>query len=138
MLTKNGGEKMNNDIVTIELPINIGFRELKHISEVLNAYVNNPYDMEETPERIVINLSSDCAFIENEDYQMYMVNNQDRLEQWVTCDECDYEAFKSDISFEQSLRYDEIVKEHDFNLLCYLCFTARLEDVIEELEQAEI
>ena len=123
---------MNNDIYTIELPKNICFRELQHISEVLNAYLKNPYDMEETPKRICINLSSDRAFIENEDYQCYMLNNQDRLEEWVRCDECDYEAFKSDVSFEQSLRYDEIVKEHDFNLLCYLCFESRLHDVIQE------
>ena len=88
--------------------------------------------MEETPERIVVNLSSDTAFIENEDYKAYMVNNQDRLEEWVTCDECTAEGFKSDDQFKQSLKYDDIVKDHNRNLLCSLCFDSRLHDVIQE------
>ena len=123
---------MNNDIYTIELPKRIGFRELKHISEALNAYVQNPYDMEELPKRIVVNLSSDMAFIENEDYKAYIVNIQGRLEEWVHCDECTAEGLKSDDQFKLSLKYDDIVKDHDRNLLCSLCFDSRLHDVIQE------
>lgn len=123
---------MNNDIYTIELPERIGFRELKHISETLNAYVQNPYDMEETPETIVVNLSSDCAFIENEEHTAYMVNDQGRLEEWVHCDECTAEGFKSDEQFKLSLKYDDIVQDHNRNLLCSLCFDSRLHDVIQE------
>lgn len=82
-------------IVTSDLS-KFGFREIRIMKDILNAYVKNPYVVEGSDLTISMNTYSGYVFLSDEDYNTYMLNG-DELELFVMCEECNAEDFISEL-----------------------------------------
>lgn len=93
-----------------------GYRELKMAAELLTAYKTDRDKTELFGDqvRIEFNRSSGHVFLIDENYQVAMMNN-DVLEDWLHCEGCDREGFRSEIGFADDRTCAEcyIGGEHD-------------------------
>lgn len=74
----------------------LGYREIKIVTELLQKYNESNNQDLPYPFKIGYNLDSDNAFIFDEDYNTFMLNNEDQLEQFYNCGNCGKEGFKVD------------------------------------------
>lgn len=85
-------------VTTIDLA-EFGFREIKEVWRLLDAWVRKGLPVEFVNERVqvMMNKSGGGVFLRNEDFQVCMMGD-DRLEMWVQCSECGREDVRG--SFE--------------------------------------
>lgn len=84
-----------DDIVTSDLS-NFGYREIREAINLLNAYLENPTIILEDGLKICFNTHSGYVFLSDEEYNVYMVNNN-KLEQWHNCPICGAEGFLEEV-----------------------------------------
>lgn len=74
-----------------------GFRELKMASELLNAYINDPNGIDHSDGlKLAFNMNSGYVFLTDEDYRDYMLNGNDKLEEYLHCSYCGHEGFREE------------------------------------------
>lgn len=80
-----------------------GSRERFIAGELLIAWSNeewtSPSDHLEDNVTLEFNPSSGYVFLVDEDYNVVMLNNDNKLENWLTCRDCDEEGFRSEVEF---------------------------------------
>ena len=82
------------DIVTADLS-RFGYRELMIAGKLLHAYSEQPADFLGTGLTINFNTHSGYVFLSDEDYNVGMLDEDDKLKQWFSCPECGHEGFDS-------------------------------------------
>jgi len=75
-----------------------GYREKRMAAELLNAMCRGlPDDFSDDQVTVMMNTSSGCVFLTNDDYQVAMMNGH-KLESFYSCPECGHEGFKEDMA----------------------------------------
>jgi hypothetical protein len=72
-----------------------GYREIRMASELLNAYLESPSEIQLDNVKVGFNPQSAAVFLYDDEYNTYMLNGK-RLEQWFNCSDCGHEGFKED------------------------------------------
>lgn len=78
----------------------LGVREIEQLAEMLKLYANGDWQSasDELQDGIKweYNPISDNLFLVDEDFNVAMVNDNGKLENWLTCSNCGKEAFRSE------------------------------------------
>jgi hypothetical protein len=92
---------MNDNTYTEDLS-RFGFREIKMLSEILNAWVKDglPDDFSNDEVKPAMNMNSGNVFLVNSDYQVAMMNG-DKLESFYSTPYDGHEGF-----------YDELIEQY--------------------------
>lgn len=105
------------EIVTCDLTA-FGYREIDMAIELLKAYNDNKRSIDIGDGlKLCFNTHSGCVFLTDEDYRLYMINNEtEDLEEWHNCPICGCEGFKDyvtdiDNHTEQDKECKEWIKE---------------------------
>lgn len=83
-----------------------GYRELEIAGDLLKAYTNIGRKMQtenfEMSDNVAVefNPSSGNVFLVDEDCNVGMINDDGKLENWLSCSNCGYEGYKSDEAFD--------------------------------------
>ena len=86
-----------DEIVTADLS-NFGYRELRSAIKLLEAYIDNKQNLDVGDGlKLCFNSHSGYVFLTNEDYRVFMLNNEE-LEEWFNCPICGCEGFKEEVS----------------------------------------
>ncbi len=101
-----------NETTTTDLS-KFGFREIKMLSKILNAWVKHglPNDFDNDAVVPMMNFNSGNVFLTNSNYDVAMMNC-DRLESFYSCPECGHEGFKDEMEHEGNsdcLEYQECI-----------------------------
>ena len=80
-----------------------GSRERYMAGELLIAWANEDWastsDHLENKVSLEFNPNSGYVFLVDEDYNVAMLNSDNRLENWLTCRDCGEEGFRSEVEF---------------------------------------
>lgn len=88
------------DIVTSDLS-RFGFRELDMVADLLKEYAKHGMsDVLGDNVTINMNTSSGNVFLSDEDYNVVLLNDEGKLEQFDTCSYCENEGFVSEIKLD--------------------------------------
>ena len=82
-----------------------GFREYDIASKLLHALANPSKETQANPNEFYLsdgvvlefNPSSGYVFLVDEDYNVAMLNDEGKLENFLTCSNCGFEAFQSKV-----------------------------------------
>ena len=87
-----------------------GHREIKIVSELLNAWIEQGLPEDFCNEEVVpmMNQNSGYVVLTNAECQVAMMNG-DKLESWYTCHQCGHEGFKEDMRHNMD---DELCREY--------------------------
>jgi hypothetical protein len=92
---------------------NFGYRELEIASKLLRALTENEWNSKDdvmgNEVRLEFNPQSGYVFLTDEDYNVAMLNDKSKLENWLSCGECGKEGPRSEVAFS------------DYNNLCEEC-----------------
>lgn len=81
----------------------MGSREQFMAGELLIAWSNNAWasnaDHLEDDVKLEFNPSSGNVYLVDKDYNVVMLNGDDKLENWLYCGDCGTEGFRSEVSF---------------------------------------
>jgi len=76
-----------------------GKRELEEAGKLLLAYANTPLYIGEGL-KLEFNMTFGCVFLVNEDHQVFMLNEDNRLEEFLSCPICGAEGFADEIGWD--------------------------------------
>lgn len=93
---------MENDNIVMTDLSRFGYKELEEGSKLLMAYANDQYETQEDKNamykglQLCFNSYSGVVFLTDDDYQVLLLNDNDKLESWLNCWNCGKEKFRSD------------------------------------------
>ena len=73
-----------------------GIRELNLAADLLKAYVKEQPEFLGEGVQVWSNMNSGYVFLSDNDYNVAMLNEDDKLEQFFSCPECGQEGFKEE------------------------------------------
>lgn len=81
-----------------------GYRELEILRDILDSYLSNgvPAGFSNHGMRPAFNMHSGYVFLVNEDYDVLMLDDDKKLQYYLSCPECGNEGFKEDLSFQEN------------------------------------
>lgn len=85
---------MTNNPVTYDLS-KFGNRELVMVVDLVEGLIRSDMEIGEKI-KIGFNMNSGYVFLSNEDFGVYMMNDQ-FLSEWFSCPECDTEGFSNEL-----------------------------------------
>ena len=84
---------------------NLGYREVDQLADLLKLYANAQWEKDSElgiGVKWEYNPMSDNLFLVDEDYNVAMLNDDDKLENWLTCSNCGAEDFRSLIKIDDN------------------------------------
>ena len=81
-----------------------GFREYGMASDLLNALADNKFQSDQddiySGIKLEFNQDSGNVFLVDNDYNILMLNDNKKLENWLNCSNCGKEGFRSELEKE--------------------------------------
>ena len=74
----------------------LGFREIDQLGDLLKAYAEHGTDFLGNEVKWEYNPMSDNLFLTDEDYNVGMLTDEGKIEQWIYCGNCGNEGFASE------------------------------------------
>lgn len=93
---------MSNNIVTADFS-DFGYVELGKAKDLLTAYMENKLARDSVKDwisdglKICFNKNSGYVFFSDEDYNTFLLNENDELDVWLNCPECGTEGFPKEL-----------------------------------------
>ena len=95
----------------------LGYHEIDILSDLLKAYADQKWNSEkdELNDGVIweYNPNFDNVFLVDEDYNVAMMNNDGKLENWLNCGNCGTEGFRSEVDFEDDFTCKECHKKEE-------------------------
>ena len=88
-------KNMKNDFIEVDLSDLLQHVSSNDICELFAAYQKS--DIELSNIILCYSARSGCLFLSDDNYDSYMVNSDGKFEQWINCQNCNNQGFKSDM-----------------------------------------